>query len=313
MVTRTDDATADVVTTELHRRAVPVVRLDPDDFPAEVVLNARLDGAGLAGAIRTTTRELSLSQVRAVYWRRPTPYSAPAPLPEQDARWCIEQTRYGLGGVLASLPGAHYVNHPWRNRDAEYKPAQLATAVRCGLRVPPTLISNDPAEAHRFAQEQGPVIYKPLRNTDHLDANGRALTVWVDVVAPADLDAGVRKSAHLFQRRVVSVADLRLTAVGEHLFTVRIEGAPGMDWRRHYGSLRYTLIETPPELTGGVRAYLEAFGLAFGAFDFGLDADGRAWLYECNPNGQWAWFPDPITRRIASALADRLQYAGDPP
>ncbi|MFF5719751.1 hypothetical protein [Streptomyces buecherae] len=31
-----------------------------------------------------------------------------------------------------------------------------------------------------------------------------------------------------------------------------------------------------------------AFGLVFGAFDFGIDHDGRTWLYECNPNGQFA-------------------------
>lgn len=302
------------MTTELHRRAVPVVRLDPGDFPTEVALNARLGGTGgLTGTLRTETRVLALSEVRAVYWRRPTPYSAP-PLPtEQDTRWCVEQARYGLGGVLAMLPGAYYVNHPWRNRDAEYKPAQLATAARCGLRIPPTLITNDLAEARLFAQEHGPVIYKPLRNTDYLGVDGRALTVWVEAVEPADLDAGVALSAHLFQQRVNSVADLRLTAVGNDLFTVRIEGAPGSDRRRHYDSLHYTLVETPPDLAEGVRAYLDAFGLVFGAFDFGLDADGRAWLYECNPNGQWAWFPDPVTRRIACALADRLQYAGDPP
>ncbi|MEV5593278.1 ATP-grasp ribosomal peptide maturase [Streptomyces sp. NPDC052496] len=313
VVTRLDDATADVVTTELHRRAIPVVRLDPGDFPADVALSARLGDAGLTGALRTASRNMSLSQVRAVYWRRPTPYSAPPLLTEQDARWCVEQARYGLGGVLAAFAGAYYVNHPWRNRDAEYKPAQLATAERCGLRIPQTLITNDLVVARRFVEEYGPVVYKPLRNVDHVDKNGRALTVWVEVVDPASLDAGVAQSAHLFQQRINAVADLRLTAVADDLFTVRIEGAPGMDWRRHYDSLHYTLIDTPPELVRGVRAYLEAFGLVFGAFDFGLDADGRAWLYECNPNGQWAWFPDPITSRIAAALADRLQDAGGPP
>ncbi|GGV50347.1 hypothetical protein GCM10010245_79210 [Streptomyces spectabilis] len=77
-----------------------------------------------------------LDRVRAVYWRRPHPYSAAPGVEGQDARWCAEEARYGLGGILASLP-AHYVNHPWRNRNAEYKPAQLAAAVRCGFDVPP--------------------------------------------------------------------------------------------------------------------------------------------------------------------------------
>ncbi len=54
------------------------------------------------------------------------------------------------------------------------------------------------------------------------------------------------------------------------------------------------------------------FGLVFGAFDFGLDRDGRWHWYECNPNGQWAWFPDRITTPITRAIADQLQHGGAP-
>ncbi|MGJ3561763.1 hypothetical protein ACR6C2_40095 [Streptomyces sp. INA 01156] len=113
---------------------------------------------------------------------------------------------------------------------------------------------------------------------------------------------------HLFQSRVDKVADIRLTAVGDRLFAVRIDGAPGLDWRRSYEDLDYRLIDPPPDVAKGVHDYLAAFGLTYGAFDFGLDAAGRWHWYECNPNGQFAWFPDPVTDRITAALADRLQY-----
>lgn len=246
-----------------------------------------------------------------MYWRRPRPYAAPSGLGDQDARWCREEARYGLGGILASLPGAYYVNHPWRNRDAEYKPAQLATAARCGFDIPPTLLTNDETAAREFARDYGPVIYKPLRSTDYQSADGRALTVWVEEVDPADLNAGIGQTMHLFQKRVHSVADLRVTVVGEKVFTVRIDGSPGLDWRRHYDALSYSLVDTPPKLAKSVRQYLDAFGLVFGAFDFGVDRDDRIWLYECNPNGQYAWFPEPISSKIVTAVADQLQYAGE--
>ncbi|MFD9562155.1 MvdC/MvdD family ATP grasp protein [Streptomyces sp. NPDC059994] len=268
-----DDATADM----LNSRRVPVVRLDLADFPETLKVCARLDDRGLAGQIRTATRIAELDQVRAVYWRRPQPYAAPEGVPDQQARWCVEEARYGLGGILASLPGAHYVNHPWRNRDAEYKPAQLAMAAGCGFDVPPTLLTNDLAAARAFVHEHERVVYKPLRSTDYHNEHGQALTVWVDEVNPEALHDGIAATMHLFQRRISSVADLRITAVGEQVFTVRIDGSPGVDWRRHYDALSYTLIDTPPELAERVRAYLDAFGLVFGAFDFGLDVDGRAW------------------------------------
>ncbi|MBB5109813.1 ATP-grasp ribosomal peptide maturase [Streptomyces spectabilis] len=306
-----DDTTADLVITELHRRQVPVVRLDPGDFPEAVTVQAGVKDTGLTGIIRTATREARLDRVRAVYWRRPRPYTAAPGVKGQDARWCVEEARYGLGGILASLP-AHYVNHPWRNRSAEYKPAQLTAAVRCGFDVPPTLLTNDLDAAREFVREHGPAVYKPLRSTDYHDARGQALTVWVDEVDPHDLDEGIAQTVHLFQRRVRSVADLRITAVGEEVFTVRIDGSPGLDWRRHYDSLSYTLIDTPPALAKPIRAYLDAFGLIFAAFDLGLDHEGRTWWYEANPNGQFAWFPPAITQRLVSAVADQLHCAGEP-
>ncbi|TFV34279.1 hypothetical protein E4K10_12460 [Streptomyces sp. T1317-0309] len=200
------------------------------------------------------------------------------------------------------------MNHPWRNRDAEYKPAQLATAAACGFIVPPTLITNDPDGARTFIAEHGPVLYKPLRETEYTDDTGRALTVWIEDVTPCQIDSHLRHTTHLFQQRVSKSADIRLTAVGDHLTAVRIDGSPGVDWRRHYDRLAYTPVPVPSAIVRGVRAYLDAFGLSFGAFDFGLDRDGVWHWYECNPNGQWAWFPDHITAPIKHAIADRLQH-----
>nr|WP_190134239.1 hypothetical protein [Streptomyces longispororuber] len=59
---------------------------------------------------------VDLQRVRSVYWCRPHLYTAPTGLAEQDARWCVNEARYGLGGILPSPPSAHYVNHPWRPR-----------------------------------------------------------------------------------------------------------------------------------------------------------------------------------------------------
>ncbi|MBY8840899.1 ATP-grasp ribosomal peptide maturase [Streptomyces sp. SP2-10] len=308
VVTRLDDATADEVITELNRRRVPVVRLDPGDFPREVTLSGTFDSIGPGGTLATGSRTVDLWNVRSVYWRRPTPYTADRAMDEQTGRWAVEEARYGLGGILAALPGARYLNHPWRNRDAEYKPAQLATAAACGFTVPPTLITNDPGRVRAFTDEHGPVIYKPLRETEYTDDTGRALTVWIEDVTPDQIDRQIRHTAHLFQQRVAKTADIRLTAVGDHLTAVRIDGSPGVDWRRHYDRLTYTSVPVPPEVAKGVRAYLDAFGLVFGAFDFGLDHGGAWQWYECNPNGQWAWFPDHITTPITRVIADHLQH-----
>ncbi|WP_229328358.1 ATP-grasp ribosomal peptide maturase [Streptomyces sp. UNOC14_S4] len=309
-MTRLDDVTADLVIAELNAQGAPVVRLDPGDFPSAVTLEARLDDGGLSGLIDTATRRIDVSGVRSVYWRRPSAYTAPVDMTGAEAQWCVEQARHGLGGVLATLPGARYVNHPWRNRDAEYKPAQLAIASRSGLRVPPTLITNVGDRARRFAVEHGSVVFKPLRNTDYTDVDGRHLNIWVSEVDPDEITERLSAAPHVFQRTVDKTCDIRLTAVGGDLFAVRIDGANSLDWRLHYDELTYECVDVPPDVEQGVQSYLRSFGLVFGAFDFGLDRDGRWWLYECNPNGQWAWFPAPITQRITQALADQLGNPG---
>ncbi|GGP04743.1 ATP-grasp ribosomal peptide maturase [Nonomuraea glycinis] len=301
-----DDPTTDLVLDELHGRGIPVVRFDPGaDFPDEIALSAHFDGSGMTGSIDTPTHRLDLSGVRAVYWRQPTPYRPSPDLDTSSASWAAEQARYGLGGVLAALPGTFYLNHPFRNRDAEYKPLQLATAAACGLAIPRTLITNRQDSVRRFASRSDGTVFKPLWSTPFKTDNGKWRTIWAHPIDPEEVDGTVTGAAHLFQEQVKKAADVRVTMVGDHVFPVRIDGSPALDWRLHYDSLSYQLIEATPAVVKSMRAYLDRLGLVFGAFDFCLFGDEWVFL-ECNPNGQWAWFDDPIPQQIAGAIADVL-------
>jgi ATP-grasp ribosomal peptide maturase len=308
VATQVDDPTADIVIQELNARSIPVMRFDPGkDFPQSMTLTAHLGVDGVwSGDLVTATRSLDLHSVRSVYWRRPSPYTAPTGLVGQDGEFAKTQARFGFGGVIASLDTLH-VNHPRRIHSAEYKPAQLVQAARLGFTVPRTLITNDPAEAVRFADAYGPIIYKVLRQTSH-EINGRAATVWVAEVDPADLDAGVSATAHLFQQKVPKVADARVTVVNHKAFCVRIDSADGLlDWRADYGQLRYSVIQAPAGILVALEKFLEAFGLVFGCFDFAIDQAGDWTWLECNPNGQWAWMEEPTGLPMTAAFADLLE------
>lgn len=213
--------------------------------------------------------------MRALYYRRPSGFAFPH-LDEQDARFAAAQARYGLGGVLVSLPDCLYVNHPNRVGDAEYKPAGLATAAECGFPLPPTLITNRPDDARAFVKEHGHVIYKPLAVPLYL-VDGRARTVLVDEVAEDEIDDGIAGTMDLLQARVDKVADVRVTVIGERVFAVRIDSGL-LDWRTDYRTHTYTPVEAPPDVERALFAYLRHFGLVFGAFDFTLSGDG-AWTF----------------------------------
>ena len=205
--TEHEDATADLVIAELNRRRVPVLRFDPGrDFPAPVVLAARIGAGGWGGRLTVGERTANLSAVRALYHRRPSP--SPTGSGEQAARFAAQENRRGLGGVLGALPGCLYLSHPQAIARAEYKPAQLSAALRNGLTVPATLITNDPMEAKAFCAAQ-PTIYKPL-HAGAYEVEGEPAGIWAAPVEAGEVDGAVSHSAHLFQAQVPKVADVRV-------------------------------------------------------------------------------------------------------
>lgn len=300
------DPSADSVIRELARRDVPVLRVDAADFPQRLALAATLGDGGWAGQLRTTEGGVDLAEVEAVYYRRPRAFGLADGMTEVERSWAREEAWFGFGGVIASLRG--WLNHPAAIARAEYKPLQLATAARCGLAVPQTLITNDPGEARELTRRVGRAVYKPL-SSRAVTEDGIERVVLTTEVDPASLDDSVGTTAHLFQARVDKAYDVRLTVVDDAFFAVAVHAdspAAGLDWRADYASLRYEVVETPPSVRRGAAAMLSHLGLRFGALDFAVDQEGTWWVLEVNPNGQWGWIAYHTGLPIAPAIADAL-------
>lgn len=304
VVTNLDDPTTDVVIEELHGRDVPVVRFDSGDFPTTLSIAATVTSEGVTGTLTTPTRTADLSMIRALYYRRPSAFAFPH-LDDQTARFAVTQARYGLGGIMASLPGCLYVNHPHRVGDAEFKPSGLAAAAACGFRLPPTRVTSDPAAASAFIRSHGPVIYKPL-STPLYRIDGVSCTVEVREVTTDEIDDTVAGTAHLFQRLIDKSADVRATVIGDQVFCVRID-SDLLDWRTDYSQLKYSVVRPPPGVSEALYTYLDHFRLVFGAFDFAVDRQGQWWFLECNPSGQWAWLEPETGLPMVAAMADLLE------
>ncbi|MBT2228979.1 ATP-grasp ribosomal peptide maturase [Nonomuraea sp. NEAU-A123] len=302
VLTRLEDSSADMVIGHLVASGAQVARFDPGvDFPEKATLSTVFADGSSWGYLAAPTRHINLKRVRAVYYRRPTPYRTGSTC--QVERFSGTEARFGLGGVLASLP-CPYLSHPLVLAEAEQKPLQLLVAQRVGFTVPATLITNQLDDARTFAAEYGPIIYKPVRGTSFMESNGSLCTIWTTAVDPADLNETVRHAPHLFQACVNKTADLRVTVVGEQIFCVQIH-SDLLDWRADYDRISYAVIESPSDLSERCLSFLKAFRLRFGAFDFALTDDGPVFL-ECNPNGQWGWIEDHTGLPIAAAIADLL-------
>ncbi|MGH3736822.1 MAG: ATP-grasp ribosomal peptide maturase [Micromonosporaceae bacterium] len=309
VLTGADDDTADAVITQLDKRDVAVIRMDIGDFPRRLSLAATLAGPCWSGRLATRDTFVELASVRSVYYWRPTEFRFGERMSMPDAVFAAAEARHGLGGVLATIP-ARWVNDPSLAARAEYKPLQLQVAAAAGLAVPPTLVTSVHAAAVEFAAAHGPVVVKTLSSVVLGDAAGQPQITYTTPVNPAEIDPGTfATTANLLQRWVPKVMDCRVTMVGRRPYAavIRADSALGyVDWRADYASLRYTPIDVPEAVTTGMIAYLEAFGLHYAAFDFGIDRDGMWWYYEANPAGQWLWIEQATGLEIAAGLAELL-------
>lgn len=161
VITADNDATASLVTAAGEARGGRVRRFDTKDFPKRVRLDAELGPRRWRGTLATPGGVFDLADVTAVYVRRPTAFDLPDHLSRSELRHAGLEARYGLGGLLASLP-VRWCNHPAASADSSYKPRQLADFRAAGLDVPDTLLTNNADAVRRFAAEHSRIVCKPI-------------------------------------------------------------------------------------------------------------------------------------------------------
>lgn len=314
VITAENDATAGLVTGALKAKGARVCRFDTRDFPKRVCLDAELGPRGWQGTLRTPGGVVDLAEVTAVYVRRPTAFDLPGHLSSSELRHAGLEARYGLGGLVASLP-ARWCNHPSASADAAYKPRQLADFRAAGLEVPDTLLANSADAVRRFATEHGRIMCKPIATGVLQTADGPR-AIYTRLLEPGDLAylSGVDFTAHLFQEYVSPKEfEVRLTVIGQTFLAARIDAhseRAQVDWRTDLPALEYQVIDTPPEVRAGVSAYMKARGLVFGCFDFVVtqQKQQKCWkALECNAEGQWQWIAEETGLPIAESIAAWLR------
>ena len=288
------DLTADRVILALADRGVPVARVDTAWFPLSASLEAELRAGSWVGTLHAGGRSIDLTGLGSIWYRNPSTFTFPDTLSPTERQWATTESRLGLGGVLAALP-VLWVNHPSRSADAAYKPLQLAEAVRCGLTVADTLVTNRPDAVRRFAAV-GQTVTKAL-GSPSIRKDGRREVAFTRRLRPDDLDdlRGLEVAAHQFQRWVPKAHEVRVTVVGERLFAAAIHAnspAAHIDWRSDYTALRYEQVDPPREVAAGINKLMRALRLSYGALDFVVSPSGEWTFLEINPGGQHGWIED---------------------
>jgi glutathione synthase/RimK-type ligase-like ATP-grasp enzyme len=306
------DEHARAVANELDRLGVSHDLLDLAQFPETIGLILRYPNGGSPVAVLRGVggADINLAEVRAVWYRRPQPFTIAPHLTRPSHRaFAYNEAQEAVAGLWQTLD-VFWMNHPTRDEVAARKAYQLKVAVASGLEIPRTLISNDPDEVRRYLDERGSqeTIYKSFSATE-LEWRETRL-VGTDELTVLDQ---VRHAPVIFQEYVPAVVDLRVTVVGDDFFAAGIHSQDTryrVDFRIDMNRASIEAHSLPGDVESGVRDLMRRLGLVYGAIDMRLTPDGRYVFLEVNPAGQWLFIEGRTGQPISAAVARTLAGAG---
>ena len=317
-----DFYTVDLVSQALARQGVRPIRFNTDLFPSSVKLSTRAGDERAAHLFTETGEQISAAEVRAVWARKLWSPRMSDDLDERYRAMCVSESAAALEGFFDALHNARWINDLDRQRDAENKQRQLRLAARAGLRVPRTLVTNDPAAARQFfAETEGETVAKLLRPLT-VSMNADQSFVYTNRIREADLAKAetLRHSPMVFQELIPKAYELRVACVAGEFFAGALDASGTsrghIDWRRAAPEeCRWQKAELPTEVAKGLQVLMSELGLVFGAVDLICTPSGEHVFLEVNPGGEWGMLERdlglPISEAIAEALLDDKSQLSD--
>jgi len=308
-----DFYTVDLVSQALARKGVRPIRFNTDLFPSSIKLSTRAGDERTADLFTEEGAQLSTTEVRAVWARKLwTPLMADD-IDERYRSMCITESIAALEGFLDALHDSRWVNDLGRQRAAENKQRQLRLAERAGLRVPRTLVTNDPAAARQFFAETGGQMVAKLLRPLTVSMDAVASFVYTNRVREEDL-AGADALRHcpmVFQELIPKACELRVAYVAGETFAGALDASGTSrgqtDWRRVAPEeCRWQKTQLPTEVASGLQALMSELGLVFGAVDLIYTPAGEYVFLEVNPGGEWGMLERDLGLPISEAIAKAL-------
>jgi hypothetical protein len=301
------------VAAALRARGVEPIVMDASAFPTAVPVTLAYDRAGVAG------RWSELGELRDVsaVWQAAVVGTELPEMAPGVRETCAAASERAVFGLLDSLP-AFQLDPRWNQLRADSKPDQLRLAQRLGLEIPETIISNDADAVRAFARRAGPVVAKmlvPPAATGPV-RDGEVAVMFTTAMTDDDLARldGLDLCPMIFQQRIETERDVRVTIVGKRLFAAAIDASARRggdpDWRSHsyaHGSAPpWQPCDLPRVLADRLVALADHGRLNYGSVDLVVRPDGSHVFLELNATGSFAFLGAPHAGAIAAAIAEVL-------
>lgn len=311
------DDSVSLVMPMLKRRGVPVLWWDEADFPEHTTISIEMLQGGCRQILTHHGVSYDLAEVTAVWHRRPNPPSATSVGDATQRAYAEEMAGQMLQGVYDLIPADRWMPaRPKHLIRVDNKLLHLRRAVELGFTIPDTVVGNDPGSlVPAWRRAGGRLISKSL-DYRPFGVRGEDHHIYTTQVDRRDL-AGRHRIRHapvILQPNLDKAVELRVTVIGERVFTAEIDSQSSrltrQDWR-HYEDLSvgYASHALPEPVERRCAQLVASLGLSFGAIDLILTPAGQYVFLELNVTGQWGFVELraglPISEAIARWLTER--------
>jgi hypothetical protein len=300
ILTRTRDFHAYVTRFELICRGLECSIVETDNLASTGGMSWSLSSTITEGCINDIDgKKIRIADLDLIWWRR---LNGPPRLPDylsDEARDLVANDCRGtLLGLVTSEFKGRWVSHPEATRVAENKLVQLKVAAGEGLRVPLTLVSQDPSLVREFCQQLNyQVVVKSVVGSPKAPVmTGR---VTPEIVKS---DESIRLSPAIYQELIPGNEHLRVCCFGDDVYAALLK-TDRLDWRYPLDAKAepYKLDNTTAMR---LKSVLYKLGLRMGIFDLKLTPSNEPVWLEVNPQGQFLFLEGMCGMPLTKAFSD---------
>lgn len=314
LLTHTEDFyTIDLVKESLERKGYEAARVNLDSFPVNLHITKMISGNNRHINFRNKEVRVDTSKVKAVWLRK---YWTPRISPDIEPQYregCFRESKEVLDLFLHALAGVPFIDPLEAFHRTSNKFYQLEAAKATGIRIPNTLITNDPEQLKEFCATSGTEVVAKMLTQLTASMQGTDFFMYTSKVTADDLeDADLLSDCPMtFQEYITKAYELRIIYIDGNFFTGKIDSSASkygqVDWRKSRpGEVAWEQYELPKDMEKQLVSFMNRIGLIYGAIDMIRSSDGEYVFLEVNPIGEWGMLQRDLGLPISEAIADAL-------
>lgn len=262
-----------------------------------------------SGALWARETEWPLDQFTGVYTRLIDPGTLPDFKPQRGCAPNTDRIHHAtfvhttLSEWLEFTP-CRVLNRAAAMASNGSKPYQMQWIQRAGFLTPPTLVTNEPAEARAFIHRHQRVIFKSASSVRSI------VREWTS--ADESRLARLRALPTQFQARIDGT-NIRVHVVGKHVFATQIN-TEAVDYRyahRDGEDMAMAAIDLPDDIALRCIDLSQQLSLPFCGIDLMRTPDHSYYCFEVNPSPGYSFFEESTGQPISKAVVDYLSAKGD--